>query len=695
MGQSDMDFVVTTYQTLLRYVSEWDPKAKGKAKGGYLLGAIKVPKVSTDLVMRLSICPTEKLVEEIMIASSVSEEAAMAHPLLLHNVRKGKGKLRNRDLEPVPCYKSWNQRYIIDTAGNVRICNDHHDVDQQLFLGVDPATNTTRTTVPLNPWSPDALVTTLRPHPDHPELGDHCIVLGPNEHEMNLKELQPKQKSRARDHEANITDVLVDRVGNADSAKYIEGFYEKKLAINMKMFRIRVQFFTDETCQTLLRLSNSLTADMTSDVIKDTGNKKTGALDISHAINLKSCCEGGRQVSIHSEYALARNDVKPQFGVYDPNDMYMEDPPNHIDKYDLIQPDESQTHVGNLGVIFRTPKQNYTTVSQILRDGYQIKLLLHRNFDGYESPQKFTFSYVRHESGCVFCDKYKDIDGIDHCSGETVTGMVRAKPGMVKRKVKKRNCSSRDTPPPTPDSGFASTSSRSSTPPRKNNNEEMISLDDLLKEVDLDDLRDLFKNMTVDDWIESLQRERDEKIKATIGKRSLTPDMNNYGDAKRGRMGPTSTAHEMLISGSSVHNVSVSVPKDILEEMDYGDLSDLLHTPRMEENDSFDLYQEDGAATFAHCKDIKVPTSTASAKDVKVEPDKETTIISASQKRQKTGNSTDDEEDNAMVKLQLFMFLFLLLIFIMMVAEVSQTAKMVVSGMMGTASILFYLFHEK
>ena len=154
-------------------------------------------------------------------------------------------------------------------------------------------------------------------------------------------------------------------------------------------------------------------------------------------------------------------------------------------------------------------------------------------------------------------------------------------------------------------------------------------------------------------------------------------------------MGPTSQAQDMLINETSV---SVSVPKDILEEMDYGDLSDLLHTPRMEENNAFDFYQEDGAA---HCKDMKVSTSAASAEEVKVEADEETTIISASKKRQKTGNSADDEEDNAMVKLQLFMFLFLLLIFIMMVAEVSQTAKMVVSGMMGTASILFYLFHEK
>lgn len=209
--EGDMDLDITTHQTLIRYVSELDPRTKGSTKGGYLKGAIKVPKVHTNLVMRLSICPTEKLVEEIMKEAGVSQEAAMAHPLLLHNIRMGKGKLRNRDLEPVPCYKSWNQRYIIDTAGNVRICND-------LALAVDPATNTIREKVPTDPSSSDAVVTTLR---RHPKLGDNCVILGPNENEIHLKELQPKQKSRARDYEANITDILLDRVGNTDIAKII------------------------------------------------------------------------------------------------------------------------------------------------------------------------------------------------------------------------------------------------------------------------------------------------------------------------------------------------------------------------------------------------------------------------------------------------------------------------------------------
>ena len=49
-----------------------------------------------------------------------------------------------------------------------------------------------------------------------------------NEKEMNLKELQPKQKSRAKPGEANITDILLDRVGNADTAKTIEAFYENQ-----------------------------------------------------------------------------------------------------------------------------------------------------------------------------------------------------------------------------------------------------------------------------------------------------------------------------------------------------------------------------------------------------------------------------------------------------------------------------------
>ena len=54
--------------------------------------------------------------------------------------------------------------------------------------------------------------------------------------------------------------------------------------------------------------------------------------------------------------------------------------------------------------------------------------LLHRNIDDEEcdSPKKFAFSYVKHESDCVFCDKKKDIDGIGHCSDKTVTRIFKS-----------------------------------------------------------------------------------------------------------------------------------------------------------------------------------------------------------------------------------------------------------------------------
>jgi len=42
LDSSDMDLVVSTNQTLIRYVSDFDPRAAGKTKGGYLMGAIKV-----------------------------------------------------------------------------------------------------------------------------------------------------------------------------------------------------------------------------------------------------------------------------------------------------------------------------------------------------------------------------------------------------------------------------------------------------------------------------------------------------------------------------------------------------------------------------------------------------------------------------------------------------------------------------
>merc|ERR1712038_1879862 len=42
---------------LFRYASEWDPREKGKTKGGYLEGRINLPRVREDMRVVVSTCP--------------------------------------------------------------------------------------------------------------------------------------------------------------------------------------------------------------------------------------------------------------------------------------------------------------------------------------------------------------------------------------------------------------------------------------------------------------------------------------------------------------------------------------------------------------------------------------------------------------------------------------------------------------
>jgi len=75
---------LSTTEILQRYISEWDPRGKGKTKGGYLEGQIVVPSVekNQELKMMLSIVPTEELVTEITEAfPHINENIAMAHPI--------------------------------------------------------------------------------------------------------------------------------------------------------------------------------------------------------------------------------------------------------------------------------------------------------------------------------------------------------------------------------------------------------------------------------------------------------------------------------------------------------------------------------------------------------------------------------------------------------------------------------------
>ena len=323
---------LSTTEILQRYISEWDPRGKGKTKGGYLEGQIVVPCVEKNqqLKMMLSIVPTEELVTEIIETfPHINRDIAMAHPMLLHNVRIGKGKRKN-ELEPVPFNNSWKLIYILEN-GNVRICNEQN-------LNIDD-----RNTIPMDPMNENSIVTTYGE--------DNIIHLGKKSEMMNLIPLQPKQKSRATGGlEANIEDVLTHRLNSfgfndQETLENIESFYYKKKGgkkgrdkngVNIKKFRMRVDFF----------LGGNPVITEFSDEIKDTGNKTEGSMDIFDVINQKSCCRGGRKVCIVSEYSLSKEDVRPVLQIYDQDDNQvpeMEYLINPIGKKDFIVRNFPQT----------------------------------------------------------------------------------------------------------------------------------------------------------------------------------------------------------------------------------------------------------------------------------------------------------------------------------------------------------------
>ena len=158
-----------TTHLLLRYVSEWDPTGKGTTKGGYLEGSIKVPPIDEDkLYLEIKIVPTEDLVQEIKSAFPELNEddsmmIALCHPGLLHNVMKGKGNKRLKELEPVPHHHSWKVKFLI-TNGEVRVINQQSNYD------VD-STGKIRASVPLDPLDKNSIVTRLSGRDDNLTMG--------------------------------------------------------------------------------------------------------------------------------------------------------------------------------------------------------------------------------------------------------------------------------------------------------------------------------------------------------------------------------------------------------------------------------------------------------------------------------------------------------------------------------------------
>jgi len=360
-----MSIELQTTQTLIRYISEWDPREAAHTKGGYLEGEIKVPDFNGKMTMVIQTFP----------AADADPLIANVHPILLHVVRIGRGK-REQELEPVPTYFHWKQVFEIKD-GNVSIMNRLSELD----LEKDGQTRN----VPLKD------VVTRMEH--------NTITLGRKRGQLNLILLQPKQKSRAQEAEATVTKVLMDRLKTNDEnviGKY-ERLYKGKNSKNLKRLRIKVDFFTDTFQYSVI----------SPQTIVDSGNKDIGAMDFVDANPRKSCTLGNRVIIIVSEYNLSR-DTTPIFQIFTNNGFDGEKRRPDLEQF-LVQPDESECkiEIRNTHIIFTTPKQ--PKLDQI-KEKYIMKLAVRRNGDGYISEKKFDFLYEPHCPGsCLECDWQVDV----------------------------------------------------------------------------------------------------------------------------------------------------------------------------------------------------------------------------------------------------------------------------------------------
>jgi len=354
-----MSINLTSCQTLIRYISEWDPREVAHTKGGYLEGAIQVPEHRGKLNMVIMTHPSEE----------VDPLIAKVHPVLLHCVRIGKGK-RDQYLEPVPTYYHWQQLFEIEN-GNVSIINRISDLDVE-------EDGTPRDV-------PKKDVVTI--------MNDNIIHLGRKRGDLNLVLLQPKQKTRAKEEEATVTKVLMDRlrINDPDIITEYEKLYKGKNIKNMKKVRIKVVFFCESfQCEAI-----------SPQCIIDTGNKEIGAMDFIDCHPRKSCIKGNRKIFMISEYNLSR-DVAPILEVYKREGNNWIQAPEY--ERILIQPSDPlcKLIVKNTQIVFNSPPQPNMG---LIPEDCEIWVAVKRQGDGHVTDKKFQFFYIPCEPGqCMYCD---------------------------------------------------------------------------------------------------------------------------------------------------------------------------------------------------------------------------------------------------------------------------------------------------
>ena len=384
-----VNFNLTERSMLLRYVSEWDPRLAAHTKGGYVRGEVSsVPREARRMVLTTVPCQEKARMMEAELGKKVTRVGEV-HPLLLHVVRMGQNK-RDNGLEPVPTFYNWRQEFYIHRDKTVRILNKVSDLDFNERTGE-------MRDVPTDPADDRTIVTRITER--------NSIVFGGSRGEINMIALQPKlENSKAGRGEATITNVLEDRLSerSRDVRQLVEKLFVKKNKVNLKMFRIKVDFYSE---------TNLFLGSCTSDAIKDTGNRVSGAMDLHDVSLQKSCTAGGRKVIMVSEFSLA-DDVIPVFRVYDRDGQ-----PCPRDEERINQPHEGKFTWRKESILFMTPAQNNDVINDLTLQNKSIHLLLRRKSDNYESPKTFEFQYILHpEDGrfevCLICQFKLDTVGL-------------------------------------------------------------------------------------------------------------------------------------------------------------------------------------------------------------------------------------------------------------------------------------------
>ena len=102
---------------LLRYVSECGPEGAGGAKGGYLKGHIRVPHCARGEVIKmvLTVFPTEEVIQALR--AKIGLQQFYPQPLILY-ARRMTGKIRQKEMEPIPASYHWRMTFIIEVRAS-------------------------------------------------------------------------------------------------------------------------------------------------------------------------------------------------------------------------------------------------------------------------------------------------------------------------------------------------------------------------------------------------------------------------------------------------------------------------------------------------------------------------------------------------------------------------------------------------